>query len=218
MSSVTYRKHIPLIILAIVAMVMVLEYFLNSKVAPGIQVTAAAVFIRDMTAVINYVAVFVVNIVLLNNNYVNFRQSKSFKDRFMVIWMILWMIALTVVGLYFGHSSSEFSLAQQYTLSEMSSIEQVMAGALWGMYAFQIGLKVRNIEGLALFGAFFVTMLGTAPWGYLNVPAFSEGTMWMLQNINTPVYRSIAIGSAVGAAAAAFRAMIAKEKVLISRE
>jgi len=83
--------------------------------------------------------------------------------------------------------------------------------------------RVRSIEAILLMGAAFVVMLGQVPFGMaLTARLPTEGLLasfrievisnWILQTINTPAYRAMNFGLALGGLAMALRIWLSLER------
>jgi hypothetical protein len=195
---------------------MVFEFFLNSAVAPGAQVTLLADSFRTGVATINLIAVFVGTITLVRNNLYKLRRAEGFLNQFMVYEMLgLFAISL-VIGLAYGHQSATYSEFTEYTLTAAST-SSIGTYNIWMLYAAYRGLRARTLDGAALLIPAILVMAGSAPWGYINVPALGTIQDFLLTAMTGPVFRAIVLGGGIGSAATAFRTIIGREASMIRR-
>jgi hypothetical protein len=195
---------------------MVFEFFLNSAVAPGAQVTLLADSFRTGVATINLIAVFVGTITLVRNNLYKLRRAEGFLNQFMVYEMLgLFAISL-VIGLAYGHQSATYSEFTEYTLTAAST-SSIGTYNIWMLYAAYRGLRARTLDGAALLIPAILVMAGSAPWGYINVPALGTIQDFLLTAMTGPVFRAIVLGGGIGSAATAFRTIIGRESSMVRR-
>jgi hypothetical protein len=195
---------------------MILEFFLSSAVAPGAQVTLLADSFRTGVATINLIAVFVGTLTLVRNNLYKLRRAEGFLNQFMVYEMLgLFAISL-VIGLAYGHQSAMYSEFTEYTLTAAST-SSIGTYNIWMLYAAYRGLRARTLDGAALLIPAILVMAGSAPWGYITVPALGTIQDFLLTAMTGPVFRAIVLGGGIGSAATAFRTVIGREASMIRR-
>jgi hypothetical protein len=195
---------------------MILEFFLNPVVAPGAQIVSMADGFRTGVATINLIAVFVGTLTLIRNNLYKLRRAEGFLNQFMVYEMLGLFAISAVIGLAYGHQSATYSEFTEYTLTAAST-SSIGTYNVWMLYAAYRGLRARTLDGAALLIPAILVMAGSAPWGYINVPALGTLQDFLLTAMTGPVFRAIVLGGGIGSAATAFRTIIGREASMIRR-
>jgi hypothetical protein len=195
---------------------MILEFFLNPVVAPGAQIVSMADGFRTGVATINLIAVFVGTLTLIRNNLYKLRRAEGFLNQFMVYEMLGLFAVSAVIGLAYGHQSATYSEFTEYTLTAAST-SSIGTYNVWMLYAAYRGLRARTLDGAALLIPAILVMAGSAPWGYINVPALGTLQDFLLTAMTGPVFRAIVLGGGIGSAATAFRTIIGREASMIRR-
>jgi hypothetical protein len=195
---------------------MILEFFLNPVVAPGAQIVSMADGFRTGVATINLIAVFVGTLTLIRNNLYKLRRAEGFLNQFMVYEMLGLFAISAVIGLAYGHQSATYSEFTEYTLTAAST-SSIGTYNVWMLYAAYRGLRARTLDGAALLIPAILVMAGSAPWGYINVPALGTIQDFLLTAMTGPVFRAIVLGGGIGSAATAFRTIIGREASMIRR-
>jgi hypothetical protein len=171
---------------------------------------------RTGVATINLIAVFVGTLTLIRNNLYKLRRAEGFINQFMVYEMLGLFAISAVIGLAYGHQSATYSEFTEYTLTAAST-SSIGTYNVWMLYAAYRGLRARTLDGAALLIPAILVMAGSAPWGYINVPALGTLQDFLLTAMTGPVFRAIVLGGGIGSAATAFRTIIGREASMIRR-
>lgn len=217
MSSVTYRKYGPLVLTIVVALTIIVEYYLSAKIEPGTTVKYIADQWRTFSNVINLFATFVAILVLSRTNLYKAQHSPKTFDKFIAYEMLTLLGVSTVIGLIVGYRSDTYQTLVAYTLTG-ASIASIGTYYLWTFYAGYRTLRLRTLEStLLMIGAVVVTG-GSSGWGIMWVPGLRESATWLQMTILQPVSKAIVIGGGIGAASAAVRALAGMESAYLKGE
>jgi hypothetical protein len=195
---------------------MIVEFFLNPDIAPGAQISFLADNFREAVAAINLIAVFVGTLTLIRNNMYKLRRAEGFLNQFMVYEMLALFAISLVIGIGYGHQSATYSEFTEYTLTAAST-SSIGTYNIWMLYAAYRGLRARTLDGAALLIPAILVMAGSAPWGYIPIPALGTIQDFLLTAMTGPVFRAIVLGGGIGSAATAFRTIIGRESSMIRR-
>ncbi len=218
MSSVIYRKYGPLTLSAVVALTMIVEYFLTqgTTAQPTITRVAGDAW-RQMATVINLFSTFLAITVLSRTNYIKARSAPKAVDRFAGIEMLLLLAGSIVVGLAYTYQSNTYQTLVAYTLTA-ASVASTGTLNIWQFYAGYRTLRVRTPESTLLMIGTLIIIFGFAAWGQIYIPNATNFASWSQLTILQPASRAIVIGSGIGAAYSSIRALAGKESTYLRSE
>ncbi len=215
MASMTYRKYGPLGLTFIVAMTIIVEYYLNpgstaAPIQPGASIKNAADMWRAMANIINLFATFIAIFVLSRTNLYKAQHGQKPLDKFVAYEMLALLIASSAIGLAVGYRSDTYQALVAYTLTG-ASIASIGTLNLWQFYAGYRTLRIGSWQSALLMIGALVVVTGSAAWGIMWVPGSRESATWLQMNILQPVSKAIVIGGGIGAASAAVRVLAGRE-------
>ena len=215
MGTVVTRRYGPLVIAGIIALIMILEYYLAPSIVGPIK--SAATEIRGMATIINVTAVFLAIFILVKRNIETGNRATGILDKFMSYMLVGFVAVTLVIAFGYGKASDEYAnfLEHFYTAAGLGIMG---TGVYWTWYGGYRALRMRTLDGAALFLAAMVTMIGTAGWGRLYIPGSEQVAGFFMKTVNASVSRGIIIGGGIGAATAAFRTVIGKERAFVVGE
>ena len=215
MGTVVTRKYLPLTITGVVALIMIVEYYLHPSVVAPVRNTANQ--IRELSNIIGIVAVFLAVYILAKRNVDDANRAKTVLNKFLALELV-GIIGITIaIGLIFGVESGPFGRYIEYFYTA-ASIAIAATDTLWQFYGAYRALRFRSLDGAALVISSLVTMVGMSGWGRLYIPGAEAVGVYLMDTINASVSRGVVIGGGIGSAIAAFRTVIGRERAFISGE
>ncbi len=210
MSSMTFRKYLPLAITSLSGFIMLFEYFL---VFPEFKV--AADFLRSISSRAAGVSLLIANVVLVRWQWTKIKQSTSRLEKIAQSVMYPTMGTYIIVGLVLGVDNQIYKDLSFWT---WSGLMYGVIGTLvfWEVFAAYRALRAKTMEGLALLVAAVIVIIAMSPWSYMFIYPNIEGLdAWLVSYISQPATTAILMGAGIGGTATAIRTMLWKEKSYI---
>ena len=205
MSILTFRKNLMYVLIPIIFVILVLDYY---SVIPEISGVSSLLQNWSILVAAFAIGLSVVGLIRYQINHVVKRTPGHW---YFAIWSLFLIVTYFGMGLVLGEDSSQFTWV--YDTAYIRT--QAAIFSLLGFYivsaAYRV-LRVRNSESALLLGTALITILGNAPimggiWG--GFPAIGK---WIIDNITAGVFRAIIMGTAVGLIGLAFRVLIGRER------
>lgn len=100
-----------------------------------------------------------------------------------------------------------------------------LGSAMFSLLAFYVAtaayrtFRIKSLEALCMMTAALLVMLGQIPIGYIYISEdLPSIRFWLIQNISTPAFRAIYLGSSIAGLAMALRMWLSIEKSPLSSE
>lgn len=203
------KKTIPVFITTVMALLMILDFFITSK-----PINNAAVLFRSWGIVI---AAFAMGLGAINLFRRHFRViTHKENGSFFSFLLLASMIFTVVVGIATGTSSPVYNFIFSNILSAASSTMYAII-AFYIVTAAYRAFAARNLDGWILLITAVIVMLGKAPIGSMISSFFPRASDW-IQNIpNTAGMRAIMMGAALGVISTAVKIFIGLDKTYLGQ-
>jgi len=202
------KDTIPVVIMTVIALVMILDFFIGDNAALA-WIGDTAVVTRSWGIVISAFAMGLGAINLLR------RHSRSVLKRdenaFYSFLIIASMIVMIVLGVAFGTESPGYDFM-------LSNILYPASSTMYASIAFYIvtaayrSFSARNLEGWLLLITAVIVMLGKAPIGSVISDFFPVASTWIESVPNTAGMRAIMMGAALGVISSAVKMFLGLDK------
>lgn len=183
------RRELPVIAACLSGLVMLGAYLFK---VPGLS--SAATDLQNWGIVISAFALVVSSTNLL---MLHVRKLSSGKTPLNSAALIISLVAMVVLGLGKGVSSTEFKFV-------FDSLFVPLGVTFYAMNVFYLAsasyraFRAKSFESLLLLGAGVIVMLGNAPAAQFVTGWFSKASTWIMKVPNLATTRGILMGSAIG--------------------
>ena len=202
------KDTIPVVIMTVIALVMILDFFIGDNAALA-WIGDTAVVTRSWGIVISAFAMGLGAINLLR------RHSRSVLKRdenaFYSFLLIASMIVMIVLGVAFGTESPGYDFMFSNILSPASSTMYASI-AFYIVTAAYRSFSARNLEGWLLLITAVIVMLGKAAIGSVISDFFPVASTWIESVPNTAGMRAIMMGAALGVISSAVKMFLGLDK------
>lgn len=203
-NEILYRKKIPLILTAVVATIMFLDFYTGAPFAVDSAKTIVSwsTIIRLFGQVLGVVSLLILNI--------GFIERKTPKRWYFSVIMIGSFLLFVVVGLVFTSSSQLYK-------TMYDNVNVVLNSAMMGVLGFYFiigayrAFKLGSLESAAFMFSLIIILFMTAPIGTAIWPGFKDIGIWIQMVPNKAAIRGILIGVALGTIVLAFRTLLGRE-------
>ncbi|HOV65989.1 MAG TPA: hypothetical protein PLK53_04900 [Bacillota bacterium] len=202
------KDTIPVAIMTVIALVMILDFFIGDSAALG-WINNTAVITRSWGIVISAFAMGLGAINLLR------RHSRSIVRRddnaFYSFLLVASMLVMIVLGVASGTESPGYDFMFSNILSPASSTMYASI-AFYIVTAAYRSFSARNLEGWLLLITAVIVMLGKAPIGSVISDFFPVASNWIESVPNTAGMRAIMMGAALGVISSAVKMFLGLDK------
>lgn len=202
------KDTIPIAIMTVIALVMILDFFIGDSAALD-WINNTAVITRSWGIVISAFAMGLGAINLLR------RHSRSIVKRddnaFYSFLLVASMLVMIVLGVASGTESPGYDFMFSNILSPASSTMYASI-AFYIVTAAYRSFSARNLEGWLLLITAVIVMLGKAPIGSVISDFFPVASNWIESVPNTAGMRAIMMGAALGVISSAVKMFLGLDK------
>ncbi|HON87505.1 MAG TPA: hypothetical protein PKU68_04725 [Bacillota bacterium] len=202
------KDTIPVAIMTVIALVMILDFFIGDSTALD-WINDTAVITRSWGIVISAFAMGLGAINLLR------RHSRSIVRRddnaFYSFLLVASMLVMIVLGVASGTESPGYDFMFSNILSPASSTMYASI-AFYIVTAAYRSFSARNLEGWLLLITAVIVMLGKAPIGSVISDFFPVASNWIESVPNTAGMRAIMMGAALGVISSAVKMFLGLDK------
>jgi len=211
MSSIRDPK-IPIIVSAIVALVMVIDYYVPSGPLDPVKVTATN--FRNFVSIVTAFALLAGSVNLVQLHTRTYIQKRTLLDKLPSVLLLVTMVGVVALWLVTGSVSSPQYAWLYSTLLAPSEASLYGLVGFFMAYAAYRGFRVRSIEsGAMLIAAVLVilsqTTVGGAVWA--GIPIIGS---WVTNIPGTGAGRAFTITTQIGIFVLGARIILGKEKIL----
>ena len=208
--SLVLRRQIPILLLTIVALIVMADYFLK---IPG---TGAMVTDLQNWGIV--LAAFALGFGAVNLFYVHTRHiSRRTPGQWPYSIWLLFMIALfTATGVLLKPTSGEYSWLYNSTFFALSATIYSSTGFYIASGCYR-ALRARNSEAAVLMIVGLIVLLKNAPALAVAAPVLVTMENWLSAVPTTSAQRGIMMGASLGAMALGIRTMIGRETGFLGR-
>jgi len=202
------KDTIPVAIMTVIALVMILDFFIGDSAALG-WINNTAVITRSWGIVISAFAMGLgaINLLRRHSRYIVRRDDNAFYSFLLVASMLV----MIVLGVASGTESPGYDFMFSNILSPASSTMYASI-AFYIVTAAYRSFSARNLEGWLLLITAVIVMLGKAPIGSVISDFFPVASNWIESVPNTAGMRAIMMGAALGVISSAVKMFLGLDK------
>jgi hypothetical protein len=208
MSSVL-RRTIPAAILAVVGILMFIEFFF---VTPPAYIEAMK-DLQNATVIIAAFAMGIgaVNLLLTHSSFIMKREPDQW---YYSLWLLIVMAIFVVLGIATGTDSDTYQFFFQNFFMPVDMTLYSLIGWLI-VYAIYLTFRARNAETTLLLLVAFFALLGNAPISGAVLPALTDIKSWLAAVPNTGAVRGFNIAMALGSIVVGIRTLAGRERAAL---
>ncbi|MEO0184172.1 MAG: hypothetical protein ABIL20_00010 [candidate division WOR-3 bacterium] len=218
------QRKIPLIIVLIIGIAMLVQFFIPHKISKDIYMN-----FLDWLGIIASFAL-VLGLGSLINHHVDKIQRKREHWQFSYVTLIA-IVITAIIGLFGGmEGKGPLPVQPQIMLGDKLivikySIQTIyeniitpLGGTMFALLAFFMAsaayraFRARTFEATLLLVAAFIVMVGVVPIGYYISPKLPHLAQWIMDVPNTASKRGILFGVGLGVAATSLKIMLGIER------
>jgi hypothetical protein len=217
--SLILRRQIPILIVFVVALIVMLDYFLllppinpeTSKSWTSVTVTT----MQNWGVILSAFALGfgALNLFIFHSRHIARRTAGQWPFS---LWMLAMIVLFTVVGVSLGPTSDQYSWLYNSSYFALSATVYSSLGFYMtsGIYR---ALRARNVESAILLIVGVIVLAMNAPALAVAFPILSDAGSWISAIPTTSAQRGIMIGASLGAIALGVRTMIGRETGFLGR-
>lgn len=216
--SLLIRRQIPIALVFILALLVMMDYFLKLPPLDAGGVSWTSPVVKDLQNWGVILTAFAlgfgaVNLFILHSRHISRRTAKQWPFS---IWLLLMIILFTVVGVSYGATSPQYSWLYNSSYFALSATVYSSLGFYMtsGIYR---ALRARNVDAVILLVTGGIALLKNAPAVAVNAPIIVSIDSWLNAIPTTSAMRGIMISAALGAIALGIRTMTGKETGFLGR-
>ncbi len=202
------KTTLPVIIMTVIALIMILDFFVASVPAVA-WISQVAIVMRSWGIIISAFAMGLgaVNLIRRHSGTI----VKRDKDSFYSILLVGSMIIMIIFGIAFGPSSDAYDFLYSNIMSPASA-------TMYSTIAFYIvtaayrSFSAKGVEGWLLLTTAIIVMLGKAPIGSIISDLVPVASDWIQEVPNTAGMRAIMMGAALGVVSTAMKMFLGIDK------
>jgi len=208
MVSDIVRRTIPAVIVFVVGMVLLAEYFFTVPV-----LTSVASNLRTWAVIIFGMTVLFGVLSLLRWHVSRIRRGSPGGQAFYSAWAIVMFFIFMILGFILPPRLRNPNYVMMF-----NAIYLTATAALWSLHGFWAtlagyrGLRARNRYSYLMLLAAVLVILGVAPWGELIWPGFVPINQWIQDTAFQPGMRVMLMTLGIGAIYFAIRTLLGYER------
>jgi len=210
--STTLKKTIPVAIVFVVALIVMMDYFIVTPPtdAAGKSWTSGAV--KDLQNWGIILTAFSLGFGAVNLFYFHSKHiSRRTPDQwFFSLWLLIVIVIFTAVGVFTGPTSTSYNWIYNASYFALSATVYSSLGFYMtsGLYR---ALRIKNIESAIFMVVGVIVLAKNAPALAVYSPALAAWGSFIENVITTSAQRGIMIGGALGAISLGIRTMTGRE-------
>jgi len=206
------RKTLPIVIVFIVAVLMMSDYFV---VLPPVDQAGVSWTSSTVKALQNWGIILTaftlgfgaVNLFLFHGKQI----SRRTPDQWMFsLWLLIVIVIFTVVGVGYGATSDQYNWLYNSSYFALSATVYSSLGFYMTSGVYR-ALRVKNIESGIFLVVGVIVLAKNAPALTVYIPALVPAVDFITQILTTGAQRGIMIGGALGAISLGIRTMVGRE-------
>jgi hypothetical protein len=206
--SLTLRRDIPLLLVAVIVVLVIGEFFLV------FEPLSAIVGELNTWCVILFAWAVTVGVVVVTRAAI--KDIIARRGRwYWRVWTLITMYVWIIVGVYFlsqGDLSLSAELYQQMVAYIWTRVNVYYVIGFWVISAMYRTFRWRSLESSVLVTATTLTVLGQLAWLDAITPVFHDIRTWLVSVLNTAGLRPIIIATAFGVLLMGLRMAMGRER------
>jgi hypothetical protein len=217
--SLMIRRQIPILIVFVVALVVMLDYFMAlpplDPVSSKSWTDAAVKALQNWGIILTAFALGfgAVNLFILHSRHISRRTAGQWPFS---LWMLAMIVLFTVIGVAFGATSDQYSWLYNSSYFALSATVYSSLGFYMTSGVYR-ALRARNVESAILLIVGLIVLARNAPALTVAFPILGTAGSWISAIPTTSAQRGIMIGASLGAIALGVRTMIGRETGFLGR-
>jgi len=210
--SVTVKKTIPVVIVAVVAFIVMMDYFL---LTPPVDVAGKSWTSTTVTNLQNWgviLTAFALGFGAFNLFYFHSKHiSRRTPGQWMYsLWLLIVIVIFTGIGVFTGPTSDQYSWLYNASYFALSATVYSSLGFYMtsGLYR---ALRFKNVESGIFLVVGFIVLARNAPAFAVYFPVLRVWGSFISDVLTTSAQRGIMIGGALGAISLGIRTMTGRE-------
>lgn len=216
--SVTVRKTIPVVIVFVVSLVVMMDYFV---VMPPLDVAGKSWTSGTVKDLQNWGVILtaftlgfgVVNLFLLHGKRIERRVPGQWVFS---LWLLIVIVIFSVIGIALGPTSFQYDWLYNASYFALSATMYSSLGFYMTSGVYR-ALRVKNIESGIFFIVGVIVLARNAPAISVYVPILRPWGSFIADILTTSAQRGIMIGGALGAISLGIRTMTGRETGFLGR-
>ena len=210
--SVTMKKTIPVVIVAVVAFIVMMDYFL---VLPPINGAGKSWTSSTVTDLQNWGIILTafslgfgaVNLFYFHSKHISRRTPGQWMYS---LWLLIVIVIFTGIGVFTGPTSDQYSWLYNASYFALSATVYSSLGFYMtsGLYR---ALRFKNVESGIFLVVGFIVLARNAPAFAVYFPVLRVWGSFISDVLTTSAQRGIMIGGALGAISLGIRTMTGRE-------
>jgi hypothetical protein len=210
--SVTLKKSVPILIVAITALLVMSDYFV---VLPPLTDAGASWTKSVVTSLQNWGIILTafslgfgaVNLFFFHSKHI----SRRTKGQWMYsLWLLLIVVLFTGVGVIFGPTSSNYNWLYNASYFALSATVYSSLGFYMTSGVYR-ALRIKNTESGIFLVVGLIVLAKNAPALAVYFPSLGVAVAFIRDVLTTSAQRGIMLGGSLGAISLGIRTMIGRE-------
>jgi len=210
--STTLKKTIPVAIVFVVAMLVMMDYFIIAPPADTAGKSWTSGVVKDLQNWGIILTAFSLGFGAVNLFYFHSKHiSRRTPDQWMFsLWLLIVIVIFTVTGVSIGPSSDAYNWLYNASYFALSATVYSSLGFYMtsGLYR---ALRIKNIESTIFMVVGVIVLLRNAPALAVYFPVLGAWGGFIENVLTTSAQRGIMIGGALGAVSLGIRTMTGRE-------
>ena len=207
--SIVMTKNVPILIVALTALLFLLEFFVFPELKDVITMLQNwGIILTAFTLGFGAVIMF-----MYHGKHVSRRTKNQWPYS---LWLLIILVVFTVTGVFMGATSTQYSWLYNSSYFALSATVYSSLGFYMtsGIYR---ALRAKNAESALLLVVGVIVLARNAPALAASMPILIQLDSWLSAVPTTSAQRGIMIGAALGALALGIKTMIGKETGFLGR-
>jgi len=210
--SSTLKKTIPVLIVSIVAILVMMDYFLAAPPTDAAGKSWTSGVVKDLQNWGIILTAFALGFGAVNLFYFHSKHiSRRTPDQWMFsLWLLIVIVIFTAIGVYMGPTSTTYNWLYNSSYFALSATVYSSLGFYMtsGLYR---ALRLKNIDSGIFLVVGLIALLRNAPAVAVWFPILIPWEKFIADVITTSAQRGIMIGGALGAISLGIRTMTGRE-------
>ena len=210
--SSTLKKTVPVAIVVVVAMLVMMDYFIVTPPVNEAGKSWTSTTVRDLQNWGIILTAFSLGFGAVNLFYFHSKHiSRRTPDQWMFsLWLLIVIVIFTVVGVFYGPTSTSYSWIYNASYFALSATVYSSLGFYMtsGLYR---ALRFKNTESGIFLVVGLIALLRNAPAIAVYFPVLIPWESFISDVLTTSAQRGIMIGGALGAISLGIRTMTGRE-------
>jgi len=216
--SVTYKKTIPVIIVFIIAILVMADYFI---ILPPVTEAGTSWTSNTVKMLQNWGIILTAfslgfgafNLFLFHSKHI----SRRTKDQWLFsLWLLIVIALFTVIGVFLGPTSDQYNWIYNASYFALSATVYSSLGFYMTSGVYR-ALRIKNVESGIFLVVGLIVLAKNAPALTVYFPILDTTVAFIRDVLTTSAQRGIMIGGSLGALSLGIRTMTGRETGFLGR-